>query len=108
MFDDVVYLDNAASTRLDERVLEAMRSYFFEIYAVATSEFGYSMGIEAKEALEGGRETIASALGGQQRRLYSPLGTPSRAIWHSREWRWHLARRRGNTSSSPTSPPPPS
>ncbi|HIH70396.1 cysteine desulfurase family protein [Methermicoccus shengliensis] len=63
MFDNVVYLDNAASTRLDERVLEAMSPYFFEIYAVATSEFGYSMGIEAKEALESAREGIASALG---------------------------------------------
>jgi len=59
----LVYLDNAATTRLDERVLEAMTPYFLETYAVATSEFGYSPGIEAKEALEKARETIASALG---------------------------------------------
>ncbi len=62
MFGKAVYLDNAASTRLDERVLEAMRPYFFETYAVATSEFGYSMGIEARDALEKARETISSAL----------------------------------------------
>lgn len=58
-----VYLDNAAATRLDERVLEAMIPYFFEIYAVATSEFGYSPGIEAREALDKARATIAEKLG---------------------------------------------
>ena len=41
-----VYLDNSAVTRLDERVLEAMKPYFFDKYAVATSEFAYSQGIE--------------------------------------------------------------
>ncbi len=58
-----VYLDNAAATRLDERVLEAMTPFFFETYAVATSEFGYSLGIEAREALGQAREKLAAALG---------------------------------------------
>lgn len=63
MFDEkMIYLDNASATRLDERVLEAMRPYFFDTYAVATSEFGYSQGIEAREALQKARETIASRL----------------------------------------------
>jgi cysteine desulfurase len=61
---DVIYLDNAAATRLDERVLEAMRPYFFDTYAVATSQFGYSLGIDAREALDGAREQVAAALGG--------------------------------------------
>ncbi|WP_440954563.1 cysteine desulfurase family protein [Methanosarcina sp. Mfa9] len=59
----MTYLDNSACTRLDERVLETMKPYFFDTYAVATSEFGYSMGIEAKEGLEQAREGIASGLG---------------------------------------------
>jgi cysteine desulfurase len=58
-----VYLDNAAATRLDERVLEAMTPYFFDKYAVATSEFAYSQGIEAREVLDGAREALATALG---------------------------------------------
>jgi len=58
----MIYLDNAACTRLDERVLEAMKPYFFDTYAVATSEFGYSMGIESKEGLERAREGIISKL----------------------------------------------
>lgn len=66
MFGDTVYLDNSAGTRLDERVLEAMRPYFFETYAVATSEFGYSMGIEAREALDEARGSLAARLGASQ------------------------------------------
>jgi cysteine desulfurase len=62
MFETSVYLDNASSTRLDERVMEAMKPYLFEVYAVATSEFGYSMGIEAKEGLTGAREKLAGML----------------------------------------------
>jgi len=60
---ETTYLDNAASTRLDERVLEAMKPYFFDTYAVATSEFGYSIGIEAREALDEARGALAELLG---------------------------------------------
>jgi cysteine desulfurase len=65
LFGDFVYLDNAAATRLDERVLEVMMPYLFETYAVATSQFGYSPGIEAKDALDAARATIAGALGAE-------------------------------------------
>jgi cysteine desulfurase len=58
-----VYLDNAAATRLDERVLEAMRPYFFDLYAVATSQFGYSLGVDARDALDNARGRVAVALG---------------------------------------------
>ncbi len=58
-----VYLDNSSATRLDERVLEAMKPYLFDQYAVATSEFAYSQGIEASETLNGARESLAKALG---------------------------------------------
>ena len=57
-----VYLDNSAATRLDERVLDAMKPCFFDKYAVATSEFAYSQGIEAREILDSAREGLAAAL----------------------------------------------
>jgi len=63
MTNRLVYLDNAAATRLDNRVFEAMRPYFFDTYAVATSQFGYSSGIAAKDALDDARGRIASSLG---------------------------------------------
>ncbi len=59
----MIYMDNAAATRLDERVLEAMRPYFLDSYAVATSEFGHSMGIEAREALMDARQKVGGVLG---------------------------------------------
>ena len=69
MQDKYIYLDNASVTRLDERVLEEMRPYFFDTYAIPTSETGYSMGIEASEALDKSRETIANVLGAEKEEL---------------------------------------
>lgn len=63
MFENTIYLDNAAATRLDERVLEAMKPYFFDLYAVATSQFGYSLGVDARDALDTARAEIAARLG---------------------------------------------
>ncbi|MGD9002604.1 MAG: aminotransferase class V-fold PLP-dependent enzyme, partial [Anaerolineae bacterium] len=65
MFEEVVYLDNAATTRLDERVLEAMTPYLFDLYAVATSQFGYSLGIDARDALEDARARVAARMGAE-------------------------------------------
>jgi cysteine desulfurase len=76
MFDEkMIYLDNASATRLDERVLEAMQPYFFKTYAVATSEFGYSQGIEAKEALQEARESIASKLNAESKEFIFTSGS---------------------------------
>ena len=63
MFGNIVYLDNTAATRLDERVLEAMKPYFFDLYAVATSQFGYSLGVDARDTLDTARGQIAAVLG---------------------------------------------
>ncbi|SCZ78660.1 cysteine desulfurase family protein [Acidaminobacter hydrogenoformans] len=63
MTENKIYMDNAAATRLDEAVFEAMTPCYFENYAVATSEFGYSQGLEARETLAEARAAIASVLG---------------------------------------------
>ena len=63
MLENVIYFDNAAATQMDERVLEAMKPYLFDLYAVATSQFGYSLGVDARDALDGVRGQIAAALG---------------------------------------------
>lgn len=75
MLDKVVYLDNAASSRLDERVLEVMKPYFFDVYAVATSEFGYSQGIEARETLDKARGVLANVLGASHKELIFTSGS---------------------------------
>jgi len=70
-----IYLDNASITRMDEKVLEAMKPYFFDSYAIPTSETGYSMGIEAREALEKSRNTIASVMGANEKELIFTSGS---------------------------------
>jgi len=63
MKDEIIYLDNAASSKMDEEVFEAMKPYMLDNFAVATSDFAYSMGVEAKEALNDARDNIAGELG---------------------------------------------
>jgi len=75
MFEKWTYLDNAATTRLDERVLEAMRPYLFDTYAVATSQFGYSMGIDARESLDVARGALQNALGAGEEELVFTSGS---------------------------------
>ncbi len=58
----LVYLDNAASTRVDERVSEEMIHYFNDKYAVATSVFSYRMGLESKKAIDSARKIIAEKI----------------------------------------------
>jgi len=55
-----IYLDNAATTKVDERVLKAMLPYFDEKYANASSQ--HIFGQEAKEALENSRKIIAESI----------------------------------------------
>lgn len=56
-----VYADNAATTRVLPKVLEAMLPYFTEQYGNPSST--YPLGQEASRALIGSRETIAGLLG---------------------------------------------
>jgi len=75
MNKEMIYLDNSAVTRVDKKVLKAMEPYFFDNYAVATSEFAYTMGIEAKDALDQARMEIAGSLGAKKEELIFTSGT---------------------------------
>lgn len=55
-----VYLDSAATTKVDERVLEAMLPYLRENFGNPSSH--YELGREAKKAIDDAREIIASAI----------------------------------------------
>lgn len=67
-----IYLDHTATTPLDERVLEAMRPYFSDMFGNASSI--HSFGREAKSALEKARETIANAIGAQSGEVFFTSG----------------------------------
>jgi len=55
-----IYVDYAATTPVDPRVVEAMKPYFTKFYGNASSL--NSFGVEAKRALEKSRETIAKLM----------------------------------------------
>lgn len=56
-----IYLDNAASTKVDSKVVKAMLPYFANYYGNASEP--HLFGIEANEAIENSREIIANFLG---------------------------------------------
>jgi len=74
-----IYLDNAATTQLDERVLKAMEPFFSEKYGNASSQ--HLIGQEAKRALEESRHTIAKSINAKDDEIiFTSGGTESNNI----------------------------
>ncbi len=77
--DHIIYLDNAATTRTSQSVLEAMLPYFSENYGNASSI--YSLGAKSKEAINRSRETIAATLGAKPEEIYFTAGGSESDNW---------------------------
>lgn len=67
-----IYFDNAATTKLDEEVLNEMMPYLRENYGNASSI--YKIGREAKKAVEDSREKIAKVLNCKPSEIYFTAG----------------------------------
>lgn len=67
-----VYFDNAATTKLDERVLEEMMPYLKNEYGNASSI--YKLGRNAKKAVEDSREKIAKVINAKPEEIYFTAG----------------------------------
>lgn len=67
-----IYFDNAATTRLDEDVLNSMIPYLKEEYGNASSI--YKMGRESRKAIEDAREKIAKAINSSPDEIYFTSG----------------------------------
>lgn len=73
------YLDNAATTPVDPRVLQAMAPYFNEAFGNASSLHG--KGNEAMAAVEASRAKIASFLGCSSENVYFTSGATESDNW---------------------------
>ncbi len=71
-----IYMDHAATTAVDSRVVEAMLPYFSEKYGNASSI--YALGREAQQAMEDARRTVADILGAAPREIiFTSCGSES-------------------------------
>ncbi len=74
-----IYLDYAATTPVDERVLRAMQPYFSEKYGNANAI--HSFGQEALKAIDDAKETIARAIGAKRGEIiFTPSASASNKL----------------------------
>jgi cysteine desulfurase len=74
--NDIIYLDNNATTRVDPAVVEEMMPYLTELYGNPSS--GYRFGSQVGAALDLARERVATLLGCEPAEiLFTSCGTES-------------------------------
>ncbi len=75
----LIYLDNAATTKVAPEVVEAMIPYFTENYGNPSSV--YSFASKNKESITKQREVIAEALGAKKEEIYFTAGGSESDNW---------------------------
>lgn len=88
-----IYLDHAATTPVDPRVVEAMRPFWTDRFGNASSVHGF--GQEAQAAVDHARRTLAQALGAQPAEIVFTSGATEADNWAILGVAWaHEARGR--------------
>jgi cysteine desulfurase len=77
--DNLIYLDNAATTRVKPEVTEAMRPYFEALYGNPASAYTFAGRIS--EAVEVARETVAGFIGARPDEIYFTAGGSESDNW---------------------------
>ena len=75
----LIYLDNAATTRVNEEVLQEMLPYFRENYSNPSAI--YSFAAEGSKALDQAREQAAALIGAKREEIYFTAGGSESDNW---------------------------
>jgi cysteine desulfurase len=75
----MIYLDNAATTRVSEEVFEAMKPYFCEQYSNPSAI--YSFAGKSMKAVDDSRKAIADLIGAQANEIYFTAGGSESDNW---------------------------
>ena len=75
----MIYLDNAATTKMSSKVLEAMKPYLTEEYGNASAV--YSLGSHAKKAVSVARRQVAAVIGAAQEEIFFTSGGSESDNW---------------------------
>lgn len=77
--DKLIYLDHAATTKVDPQVLQEMLPYFTENFGNPSAFYGIAR--DAKNVVEESREIIAKALGAEPAEIYFTAGGTESDNW---------------------------
>ncbi len=75
----MIYMDNAATTRMDERVFEAMRPYMLEQFANSAGTYGFAS--VSSQAVEKARKQVAFVIGAKASEIYFTSGGTESDNW---------------------------
>lgn len=75
----MIYLDNAATTKVSEEVFEAMKPYFCEIYANPSAI--YSFAGKSMKGIDEARAKVAALLGAKPNEIYFTAGGSEADNW---------------------------
>ena len=75
----MIYMDNAATTKVAPQVIEAMMPFYTEYYGNPSSI--YALGSEAKKAVTEAREKISKCLGVNSNEIYFTSGGSESDNW---------------------------
>ena len=76
----MIYLDNAATTKMKDSVIAAMLPYFSETFGNASSTYT-SAGQAARKALTEARGKVASAIGAEEKEIFFTSGGSEADNW---------------------------
>ena len=75
----MIYLDNGATTRMEEGAFEAMKPYLLEEYGNAMGN--HPMAAKARRAVELAREQVADLIGARPSEIYFTSGGTESNNW---------------------------